>query len=76
MGQVTIYLDAETERLLNRMVKESGLPKSRWVTELIRQRITDVWPEAVRRLAGAWKDFPSAEELRRDLEPDAAREDL
>ena len=76
MGQVTIYLDDETERKMQVMVKESGMSESGWIAGLIREKAVEVWPERVRRQAGAWKDFPDAEALRQDLVEDAGRESL
>ena len=38
MGQVTIYLDPETEGKMNQMVKQSGISKSRWIAGLIREK--------------------------------------
>ena len=34
------------------------------------------WPDKVRSLAGAWVDFPSAEELRQETGPDVKREEF
>jgi hypothetical protein len=72
MGQVTIYLDPETENKLTSIVKQSGVSKSKWIAELIKQKTTHSWPEHIVKLAGAWKDLPTAEELRagagRDVE--------
>lgn len=56
--------------------KSSGLSVSRWVAELIREKTAEEWPEIVRSLAGAWKDLPSAEELREDSPGDVPREPL
>jgi len=74
MGQVTIYLDAETEKKMNNIVKKKGLSKSKWVSELIREKTSLVWPEDVIRLAGAWTDLPLAEEIRDAIGIDAERE--
>ena len=63
MGQVTIYLDSKTETKLLNIVKKSGISKSKWIAELIREKTAHSWPAHVVKLAGAWKDFPSAEEL-------------
>ena len=41
MGQLTIYLDTETERKMQTMVKESGMSKSKWIANLIREKTTD-----------------------------------
>jgi hypothetical protein len=76
VGQVTIYLDPETEKKMQAMVKESGISKSKWIANLIREKTTDVWPENVKQLAGAWKDLPSADEIRKELSQDLERESL
>lgn len=76
MAQVTIYLDEETERRMKRAAAGAGVSRSQWVAEAIRERTATEWPEAVRRLAGAWEDFPEVEELREGLGEDARREPL
>jgi hypothetical protein len=76
MGQITIYLDSDTEEQMRRHVKGKGLSQSKWIAGLIREKLQTEWPESVVALAGAWKDFPTAEELRVDLGLDAVREPL
>ncbi|WP_305047118.1 hypothetical protein [Geoalkalibacter sp.] len=74
MGQITIYLDAETEKHLREAAKRNGISQSKWVAELIRKQTATVWPEAVAELAGAWGDFPEPETLRRATGNDVPRE--
>jgi len=76
MGQVTIYLDQETEKKMINIVKKRGLSKSRWIADLIKNKTADTWPESIIKLAGKWKDMPTAEEIRRDMGVDAKREPL
>jgi hypothetical protein len=76
MGQITIYLDDETGALLRAAVKASGLSQSQWVADAVRSRVHNEWPETVRALSGAWRDFPSIAEIRRGRGIDAARERL
>ncbi len=76
MGQVTIYLDSETEKKMINVVKKSGLSKSKWIADLIKEKTTNTWPESIVKLAGAWKDLPSAEEIREDMGIDAERESI
>ena len=52
------------------------ISKSKWVANLIKEKIADEWPESVKNLAGAWADFPSAEEIREGLGEDIKRENL
>ncbi len=47
MGQVTIYLDSETETKMINVVKKSGLSKSKWIAGLIKEKTTNTWPESI-----------------------------
>jgi hypothetical protein len=78
MGQVTIYLDDQTETLLKRHVKKSGDSASRWIADAVRQRVASEWPPDVLELFGSWKadDFPDAAELRTGYGTDAKREEF
>ena len=76
MGQITIYLDAETEKRLSSVIKKGGISKSRWIADLIKEKVSTAWPEKVAELAGSWSDLPTADELRKDLGEDAERESL
>ena len=38
MGQVTIYIDAETEQKMLKMIKKSGVSKSKWIAGLIKEK--------------------------------------
>ena len=76
MGQVTIYIDEETEKKMIAFAKAKNVSKSKWVTEVIREKVAKDWPASVRELEGAWEDFPSAEELRSDGGQDTKREEL
>jgi len=76
MGQVTIYIDEETEKKMVQMIRERGLSKSRWIAELIREKAATTWPENVVKLAGAWKDLPTAEQIRKGMGKDAGRESV
>jgi hypothetical protein len=74
MGQVTIYIDEITEKKMAAMVEESGITKSKWITRLIREKTATTWPEQVKKLAGAWDDFPTGEAIRDSEGVDARRE--
>ena len=76
MGQVTIYLNEEAEQRMRQAASASGMSLSRWVAELVMQRSSQCWPEEVKKLAGAWSDFPEPEELRKGLGEDIPRETL
>ena len=76
MGQVTIYVDDATEKKARASARAEGLSLSRWVAERIQRRARGEWPAAVRALAGAWSDLPSAGRIRRSAAKDIARERL
>jgi hypothetical protein len=64
MGQVTIYLDDETERLAREAALAKGISLSKWVDKKVRRGARAEWPAAVRELAGAWTDLESTAEIR------------
>jgi len=76
MPQVTIYLDAATERRVRKAAQVQGVSLSHWVASVLRAKTEAVWPEAVWDLEGAWPDFPEADELRKLVGGDLPREEL
>jgi len=76
MGQVTIYIDDHTEKKMLNIVEKSGLSKSKWIAELIREKTATTWPEDVVCLAGAWNDLTTAEEIRDNMGIDSNRESM
>jgi hypothetical protein len=76
MAQVTIYLDDDTEARARAAAESAGTSVSRWIAAVIREKTETTWPQAVLDLAGAWPDFPSAEELRQGQPADARRDSL
>lgn len=77
MGQVTIYLDSETENKMKSAAKSSRLSVSKWIAVIIEEKITTEWPQDVVKLAGSWKnDFPSIHEIRSEIGKDSKRERL
>jgi hypothetical protein len=73
MAQVTLYLDSRTDRQLAQAAKGAKLSKSRYVAELIRQKSAGQWPPEFLKLAGAYPDFPTADEVRASLGSDLPR---
>ena len=76
MGQVTIYLEAEVEHKMVTAAKAAHLSKSKWIAQLIQDKVADEWPQFVAELAGAWDDFPTIDNLRSHLGEDVERESL
>ena len=76
MGQVTIYLDDEIEKRMTADAKAMKLSKSKWIANVIREKLVDEWPANVRKLAGSWDDFPTLEDIRESEQRDITREAL
>ncbi|MDL1964001.1 MAG: CopG family transcriptional regulator [Deltaproteobacteria bacterium] len=77
MGQVTIYLDNEIENKIKTAAKTSNLSISKWIANIIKEKISTEWPQDVVKLAGSWKeDFPSLKEIRSTHVVDSSREAL
>jgi len=76
MGQVTIYIDAETEEKMIASAKAAKVSKSKWITEVIKEKVATEWPASVVSLAGAWEDFPSIKAIRSGDGKDVEREEF
>lgn len=76
MGQVTVYLDDDTEAKARAAAASKGLSLSKWVAERIEHGARAEWPAFVRELEGAWADLPSAAALRKPRGRDVRRRRL
>ena len=74
MGQVTIYLEADIEQKMVEAAKSAHLSKSKWIAELIQEKVANEWPQSVVDLAGSWDDFPALDDMRSKQGKDADRE--
>ena len=76
MGQVTIYLDDDIERKMNDAVKSAQISKSKWIAQLVQEKVANHCPDSVAEMAGSWDDFPSLAEIRNAQASDTERESL
>ena len=76
MGQVTIYLDPVIEKKIRNTVKSTNLSLSKWISNIITEKVSGQWPEEIKNMAGAWKDFPSIEDIRSLHGDNVKRENL
>ena len=76
MGQVTIYLEDELEAKMVANAKAQKLSKSKWIATVIREKLVNEWPPAVREAAGSWDDFPELDNIRGEAHTDIERENL
>lgn len=56
MSQVTVYLDSEIKQKMTASAKAMKLSKSKWIANVVREKLVDEWPENVREL-GRFPDF-------------------
>jgi hypothetical protein len=68
-----LYLDEDTDTKARAAAAAAGVSYSRWVSDLIRARARDEWPEQIRALAGSVRDFPREQDLRPGSPGDAPR---
>ena len=74
MARITVYLEDDTAEKLRSLAESSEVSVSSLVANLIRNKLACEWPASITRLAGAWKDFPSLDEIRQRQPDDAPRE--
>ena len=74
MPQLNLYVDQTTHLQMKRSAKAAGVSLSKWVSAIVHEKTTSEWPADVLALAGAWKDFPSLEEIRKTKGKDLPRE--
>jgi hypothetical protein len=67
MGQITLYLDSETESRMKAAAKAAGISQSKWITHLIRESAPGEWPATIKAMAGAWPDAPQVEDTRQAI---------
>ena len=71
MGQITIYLDDDSERRVRMAARSAGVPVSRWVAEAIGNYATTTWPQSIRELPGSWNDVKRPSQTGKDIEREA-----
>jgi hypothetical protein len=76
MGQITIYLDRDTEKILRRRAKEKNLSTSKYIGVLIREKNLSKWPEDLIHSVGTWDKFPMVAEIRSGYGKDISRDKL
>ena len=76
MGQITIYLDGNSEKILRRKAKEKKLSVSKYVSVLVSEKNISEWPEELIDSIGTWRDFPLVAELRTGYGDDIRRDKL
>jgi hypothetical protein len=73
MARLTIYLTDDVERRVRKAAKASI---SKWVADRVSQSAETSWPPEFLALAGAFPDFPDADDLRKGYGDNVPRESL
>jgi hypothetical protein len=76
MAHLTIYLTDEVERRVRKAAKTAKVSISRWVADRVSESVKTSWPAEFVALAGAFPEFPAADELRKGYGEDVPRESL
>ncbi len=76
MAQVTIYVDSDLEAKMRAAAQAMNVSQSKWISNIIREKLENEWPANVIALTGAWADFPEAEEIRNAMGSDSEREQI
>lgn len=67
MPQVAIYIDETLSKRLDEVTKASGKSKSKWVADVITERLENEWPQGFFELAGSWEDDRSHEQIMAEI---------
>ena len=65
MAQVTIYMDNNLEENVKKLAKSTGVSISKFISNILEQKVSSSWDDDVRKLSGSWSDDTAfSEDLR------------
>ncbi len=77
MAQVTIYMDNNLEEKVKRLAKSTGISISKFISNILEQKVKTSWDDSVRELSGSWSDDAAFDEdIKSYKTVDAKREEL
>ncbi len=76
MAQVTIYIPNDLESQIKAMASSLNISISKFISTILEQKVQNEWSSGSRKLAGAWDDFPTLQEIRANQGNDAKREEF
>lgn len=75
MAQVTIYMDNNLEENVKKLAKSTGVSISKFISNILEQKVSSSWDDDVRKLSGSWSDDTAfSEDLRNHKTSDIKRE--
>jgi len=76
MAQVTIYISNDLESQIKAMASSLNISISKFISTILEQKVQNEWSHDIKKLAGAWDDFPTLQEIRANQGQDAQREEF
>lgn len=77
MAQVTIYIDNNLEEKVKNLAKSTGTSISKFISNILEQKVKTSWDDSVRELSGSWADdIAFDEEIKSYKTADTKREEL
>ncbi|RLA68001.1 MAG: CopG family transcriptional regulator [Epsilonproteobacteria bacterium] len=76
MAQVTIYIPNDLESQIKAMAGSLNISISKFISTILEQKVQNEWSSGSRKLAGAWDDFPTLQEIRTNQGYDVQREEF
>ncbi len=74
MSQITIYIPNDLESKIKAKASSLNISISKFIATILEQKVQNEWSSQSHKLAGAWDDFPTLQEIRADQEQDVPRE--
>jgi len=76
MAQVTIYMNNNLETQIKSMATSLDISISKFISNILEQKIHNEWNNSVKQLSGSWNDFSSINDIRQDNIDDIKREEF
>ena len=77
MAQVTIYMDNNLEEKVKKLAKSAGTSISKFISNILEQKVKTSWDDSIRELSGSWSDDTAFDEdIRNYKTADTKREEL
>jgi len=64
MAQVTIYMSNNLESKIKNIANSLNISISKFIANILEQKVQNEWNINTKKLAGSWDDFPTLEEIR------------
>ena len=64
MAQVTIYMNNDLETKIKNISSSLNLSISKFISNVLEEKVHNEWNSNIIKLAGSWDDFVSIDEIR------------